>query len=155
MRQVNKATIDLIKQFEGFYPNAYHDSIDAPSIDTIGYGTIAYPNGTKVKVGDPVITEQQAEEYLMFEVNQKAKVITPMIHAILNDNQFGALVSFAYNLGEGNLQSSTLLKKINENPKDPSIQLEFDKWIYSNHLPIKGLENRRRDEWKLYSTPII
>lgn len=152
-RQVNKATIELIKHFEGFFANAYHDSIDPIQVDTIGYGTIAYPNGQKVKVGDPAITEAQAVEYLMFEVNQKAKVISPMIHATLNDNQFGALVSFAYNLGEGNLQSSTLLKKVNANPKDPSIQLEFDKWIYSNHLPVKGLETRRRAEWQLYNTP--
>jgi len=62
-------------------------------------------------------------------------------------------VSFAYNLGEGNLSESTLLKKVNTNPKDPSIQLEFDKWIYSNHLPVKGLETRRRAEWTLYNTP--
>jgi lysozyme len=154
MRQVNKATIDLIKSFEGFSAKAYHDSIDKPSIDTIGFGSITYENGTKVKVGDPAITEEIAIELLMWEVNEKAKVITPMITATLNDNQFGALVSFAYNLGEGNLQSSTLLKKVNANPKDASIQLEFDKWIYSNHLPVKGLETRRRAEYQLYIKPI-
>ena len=152
MRQVNKATIDLIKFFEGFSAKPYHDSIDPPSVNTIGYGSIQYPNGTKVQLTDKPITELQAIEYLTFEVNQKSKAIAPMIHATLTDNQFGALVSFAYNLGEGNLLQSTLLKKVNANPKDPSIQLEFDKWIYSNHLPVKGLENRRRAEWKLYST---
>jgi len=153
MRQVNQATIDLIKHFEGFSATAYHDSIDAPSIDTIGYGSTTYPNGKKVKVGDPAITEQQAIEYLTFEVNQKAVAVSHLVTSQLNDNQFGALVSFAYNLGEGNLSESTLLKKVNANPKDPSIQLEFDKWIYSNHLPVKGLETRRRAEWTLYNTP--
>jgi len=152
MRQVNTATIDLIKHFEGFFPNAYHDSIDRIGIDTIGYGSTTYPNGTKVKVGDKPITEAQAIEYLTFEVNQKAVAVSRLVTSQLTDNQFGALVSFAYNLGEGNLSSSTLLKKVNVNPKDPSIQLEFDKWIYSNHLPVKGLETRRRAEWKLYST---
>jgi len=152
MTQVNKQTIDLIKHFEGFSATAYHDSIDAPSIDTIGYGSTTYPNGTKVKVGDKPITEAQAIEYLTFEVNQKAAAVNRLVTSQLTDNQFGALVSFAYNLGEGNLASSTLLKKVNANPKDPSIQLEFDKWIYSNHLPVKGLETRRRAEWKLYNT---
>lgn len=151
-RKVNQATIDLIKHFEGFFPNAYHDSIDRIGIDTIGYGSTTYPNGTKVKVGDKPITEAQAIEYLTFEVNQKAVAVSRLVTSQLTDNQFGALVSFAYNLGEGNLSSSTLLKKVNVNPKDPSIQLEFDKWIYSNHLPVKGLETRRRAEWKLYST---
>lgn len=153
MRQVNKATIDLIKFFEGFSAKPYHDSIDPIHIDTIGFGTIAYPDDTKVKVGDPAITEVQAIEYLTFEVNKKAQAVTRLVTSQLTDNQFGALVSFAYNLGEGNLSQSTLLKKVNANPKDPSIQLEFDKWIYSNHLPVKGLENRRRAEWNLYSTP--
>jgi len=152
MRQVNTATIDLIKHFEGFFPNAYHDSIDRIGIDTIGYGSTTYPNGTKVKVGDKPITEAQAIEYLTFEVNQKAVAVSRLVTSQLTDNQFGALVSFAYNLGEGNLSSSTLLKKVNANPKDPSIQLEFDKWIYSNHLPVKGLETRRRAEWQLYNT---
>jgi len=152
MRQVNKQTIELIKHFEGFFPNAYHDSIDPTSIDTIGYGSTTYPNGTKVKVGDKTITEAQAIEYLTFEVNQKAVAVSHLVTPQLTDNQFGALVSFAYNLGEGNLSSSTLLKKVNANPKDPAIQLEFDKWIYSNHLPVKGLETRRRAEWQLYNT---
>jgi lysozyme len=151
-RKVNQATINLIKYFEGFYPKAYHDSIDPPNVDTIGYGTIVYPTGRKVKVGDPVITEQEAQGFLEWELNQKAEAVNRLVTSNVNDNQFGALVSFAYNLGEGNLASSTLLKKVNANPKDPSIQLEFDKWIYSNHLPVKGLETRRRAEWKLYST---
>ena len=152
MRQVNKQTIDLIKHFEGFSATAYHDSIDPPNIDTIGYGSTTYLNGNKVKVGDKPITEAQAIEYLTFEVNQKAAAVSRLVTSNLTDNQFGSLVSFAYNLGEGNLSSSTLLKKVNANPKDPSIQLEFDKWIYSNHLPVKGLETRRRAEWTLYNT---
>ena len=158
MNKINQSTIDLVKHFEGFYANAYHDSIDPPDIDTTGYGCIKYPpdylNGKAVKVGDPAITEAQAESFLMWELQQKATAIIHMINAKLNDNQFGALVSFAYNLGEGNLQSSTLLKKVNENPQDPAIQLEFDKWIYSNHVAIKGLEIRRRAEYQLYIKPI-
>jgi len=152
MNTVNKATIDLIKSFEGFSAKAYHDSIDPPNVDTIGYGSILYEDGRKVKVGDQDITEQRAIQLLMWEVNLKSKAVSKLITSKVNDNQFGALVSFAYNLGEGNLSSSTLLKKVNINPNDPSIQLEFDKWIYSNHLPVKGLERRRRAEWTLYNT---
>jgi lysozyme len=153
MKQVNKATIDLIKHFEGFSATAYHDKIDKDGVDTIGYGTIVYPNGIKVKIGDPQITEEEATEYLTFEVNKKALAVEQLVNSKVNDNQFGALVSFAYNLGEGNLSESTLLKKVNENPNNPAIQLELDKWIYSNHIAIKGLETRRRAEWTLYNTP--
>lgn len=148
-RTVNKDTIDLIKSFEGLSLKGYHDSIDPSNVNTIGYGTIAYPDGTKVKVGD-IITQDQAYEYLTWEVNQKASVITPMIKSILNDNQFGALVSFAYNLGEGNLKSSTLLKKVNINPNDLTIRDEFIKWNKSNGNVIAGLTRRRIAEADLY-----
>lgn len=152
--KINEDTINLIKSFEGFSDKAYHDTIDPVNVDTIGYGTVAYPNGKKVKVDDPDITQEQAVEYLMFEVNQKAKVITPMIHTSLNDNQFGALVSFAYNLGEGSLSSSTLLKKVNANPKDLTIKDEFLKWNHSCGKVVDGLTRRRLSEWELYNSAV-
>jgi len=62
------------------------------------------------------------------------------------------LISFAYNLGEGALRSSTLLKKVNANPIDVSIRDEFMKWVHSNGEVVEGLVNRRRDEANLYFT---
>jgi lysozyme len=156
MITINNKCIDLIKSFEGFSAKAYHDKIDPPGIDTIGYGTIIYPptylGGKKVKVGDPNITEAQAFQFLKWEVDLKTKFVDDLIIDTLSPNQFGALVSFAYNLGEGALKGSTLRKKVNANPNDPSIKDEFLKWDMASGQHISGLQRRRKAEADLYFT---
>ena len=66
--------------------------------------------------------------------------------------QFDALVSFAYNVGVGNFAKSTLLKKVNANPNDPTIRSEFEKWNKANGRVLKGLVTRRKEEADLYFT---
>lgn len=153
---IDNKCIDLIKSFEGFESNAYHDKIDPDGIDTIGYGTIIYPptylGGKRVQVGDPDITEAQAVEFLMWEVELKTKFVDDLIIDALNANQFGALVSFAYNLGEGALKGSTLRKKVNADPNDLSIKDEFLKWDMASGHHISGLQRRRQAEADLYFT---
>ena len=103
---VSQNAIELIAGFEGLRLNAYEDPVGIP---TIGYGTIRYPNGTKVRMGDR-ITEDEAEEFLMHEATKFARDINEIVEGIaLNQNQFDALVSFTYNVGPGALSSSTLL----------------------------------------------
>jgi lysozyme len=68
----------------------------------------------------------------------------------INQNQFDALVDFAYNCGNGNLKTSTLLKKVNANPNDPTIAVEFRKWNKGGGKVLKGLVNRREAEIELY-----
>jgi lysozyme len=144
--EVNKAGKDLIKQFEGCKLKAYK----CPAgLDTIGYGNTFYPDGTKVKPGD-VITQERANELLDIIVEDFAKKVKPLIKQNLTDNNFSALVSFAYNAGVGNLKNSTLLKKVNANPKDPSIRAEFMKWVRANDKVLNGLVKRREAEAKLY-----
>lgn len=154
---INKATIDLIKSFEGIFLKAYPDPATGGEPITIGWGTTIYPNGKKVKLGD-IITMQQAQEYLEFDINKFAESIKPIIKVKLTDNQFGALVSFAYNVGadidadtiaEG-LGDSTLLKKVNANPNDPTIANEFLKWNKANGKIMNGLTRRRKAESDLY-----
>jgi lysozyme len=65
---------------------------------------------------------------------------------------FDALVSFSYNLGLGNLDKSTLLKKVNANPSDATIRLEFMKWVNKGSSFEKGLTRRRKAEADLYFT---
>lgn len=144
---VNKACIDLIKNFEGLFLKPY---LCPANVATIGYGTIRYPNGTKVRMTDVAITEAKAMEYLMFEINQKSRAIDPMLREDLTGNQFAALISFAYNLGEGALRQSTLLKKVNANPLDAQIRNEFQKWIYADGKKLNGLLRRRNAEADLY-----
>lgn len=148
---INKATIELVKQFEGLELKAYVDPATGNEPITIGYGTTYYPDGTKVKMGD-VCTENQALEYLTSDLNKFAPKVKALITSNVNDNQFGALTSFAYNVGTGNLSSSTLRKKVNANPNDPSISAEFAKWNKANGKVMKGLTRRREAESKLYFT---
>ena len=144
--EVNKAGKDLIKRFEGCKLKAYK----CPAgLWTISWGLTFYPDGTKVKEGD-VITQQQAEDYFNAIVDDFAKKVDALIKSNVSDNNFSALVSFAYNVGMGNFQRSTLLRKVNANPKDPSIRAEFNKWVRANNVVLKGLVRRRDAEAKLY-----
>lgn len=68
----------------------------------------------------------------------------------LSQNQFDALVCFAYNVGTNALKGSTLLKKVNRNPDDALIAEEFTKWIFAAGKKIKGLLTRRNKESQLY-----
>jgi len=143
---VNKEGIDLIKSFEGCVLNAYLDSVKVP---TIGWGATFYQNGSKVKIGQ-TITSKQADDLFMYHLDLFTNKVKSLIKTNLNDNQFSAVVSFAFNLGLGNLQSSTLLKKLNINPNDISIKQEFLKWNKAGGKVLKGLTRRRTAEANLY-----
>ena len=144
--EVNKAGRDLIKQFEGCKLKAYK----CPAgLWTISWGLTFYPDGRKVKEGD-VITQQQAEEYFDAVVDNFAKQVDVLVKSNVTANNFSAIVSFAYNVGIGNLKKSTLLKKVNANPKDATIPAEFRKWVRANNVVLKGLVKRRDAEAKLY-----
>lgn len=144
---VNQKCIDIIKSFEGLFLKPY---LCPANVATIGYGTIRYPNGTRVRITDVAITEAKAMEYLMFEIDQKSRAIDPMLREDLTANQFAALISFAYNLGEGALRKSTLLKVVNATPLSPQIRTEFQKWIYADGKKLNGLLRRRNAEADLY-----
>ena len=146
--KVNKATIDLIKNFEGLRLESYYCSA---KVLTIGYGNTFYEDGTKVKLGDK-ITKKRAEELLDFMVLQFANQVKPLIKVPLSENRFGALVSFSYNVGVSALSKSTLLKKVNTNQNDPSIKMEFLRWNKANGKILAGLTKRREAEAKLYFT---
>ena len=144
--EVNKAGKDLIKRFEGCKLKAYK----CPAgLWTISWGLTFYPDGTRVKEGD-VITQQQAEDYFNAIVDDFAKKVDALIKSNVSENNFSALVSFAYNVGMGNFQRSTLLRKVNANPKDPTIAAEFNKWVRANDRVLQGLVKRRKAEAKLY-----
>ena len=138
--------INLIKKYEGIRHKAY---LCPANIPTIGYGTTIYPNGQKVKLGD-LCTSEQATEYLTHDLRQTEQQIGLVVKSALSQNQFDALVSFTYNLGIGNLTKSTLLKKINLTPYDPSIMDEFLKWNKAGGRVLQGLTNRRKEESQLY-----
>lgn len=144
--KINSKGIELIKSFEGLKLVAY---VCPANVPTIGYGTIRYPNGNKVKIGD-TCTLEQAESYLRNDLIQFESSVDALCVDSLNANQFSALVSFCYNLGAGNLKSSTLLKKVNRNPNDKTIAQEFKKWNKDGGVVLNGLIKRREAESNLY-----
>ena len=139
--------IELIKSFEGFSAKPYK----CPAlIPTIGYGATFYPSGKKVTMTDKLITESEGVDLLKSMLVSFEKYVDSYCIDSINQNQFDALVSFAYNLGPANLKSSTLLKKVNLNPNDPTIADEFKKWNKAGGKVLKGLTRRREAEIKLY-----
>jgi len=107
-------------------------------------------NGKKVTLQDPKITQQQAEELLKNSLSTYEKAVDSFCRDDISQSQFDALVSFCYNLGAGNLQKSTLIKKVNVNPNDVTIADEFMKWNKANGTVLKGLTRRRQAEANLY-----
>lgn len=147
MNIINEKGKTLIKTYEGLKLKAYKCSAGVP---TIGYGATFYENGTKVKMTD-VITKERAEQLFDYHSKLFADKVAKVV-PVLTDNQFSALVSFAYNVGIGALKSSTLLKKVKANPLDLSIESEFMKWNKAGGKVIKGLTTRRNAEWELYNS---
>lgn len=133
--------IDLIKRFEGFSPVAY---LCPAGVWTIGYGHTA-----GVHEGDS-IDGDTAEDYLREDLTSAEGAVEKYVKVPLKQWQFDALVSFTFNLGAGNLYSSTLLKKVNRNPDDPSIRQEFEKWVYAGGRVLQGLVERRKAEADMY-----
>ena len=151
--KASQKCVDLVKSFEGLFLNAY---ICPAGVKTIGYGSIMWPDGTKIQMGQKV-TPEAAEKLLMWELDKKGVVINAWLDnskTTLTQNQFDAILSFAYNLGLGNLNSSTLLKKLKINPNDQSIRDEFMKWtkarVDGKLTELKGLVRRRKAEADLY-----
>lgn len=132
--------IDFLKQHEGFRSAPY---LDTEGVPTIGYGTVYYPNGTKVTMSDPHVDEPTAAQYLLDTVNHMALMVERVVAEPLTQGQLDALTEFSYNLGLGALGSSTLLKMIHTNIKDPTISEQFGRWVNGTHGVIQALVERR------------
>lgn len=159
---VSPEGIELIKHFEsclkpigGGKFEAYPDPAHGWGVPTIGWGTIQYENGKKVQKGD-VIDQARADELLKWEVGEKVDAVRKLVKVPLTDDQFSALVSFAYNVGLGNLGSSTLIKKLNAGDHAGAAD-EFRKWTRANGQILRGLVRRRESERNLFlgRTPFI
>jgi lysozyme len=144
--KLNKAGADLIKEFEGCKLKAYQCSAKKW---TIGYGNTFYEDGSPVLPGH-VITQDKAEQLFELIASDFAGKVAKLVPTHINPNQFGALVSFAYNCGVVNLQKSTLLKKVNANHNDQTIKAEFLKWNKAGGKVLAGLTRRREAESNLY-----
>lgn len=138
--------IGLIKKYEGCKLTAY---LCPAGVPTIGCGHTG-KDVTRADVGKKTITEVEAEALLIADLPKYESGVLRNVKSAVNQNQFDALVSFVYNIGEGNFKSSTLLKKVNKNPNDETIRNEFSKWVNAGGKKLAGLVKRRADEAELY-----
>ncbi len=141
--KINDAGLNLIKQSEGLELEAY---VCPAGVLTIGYGT------TKDVYAGQRITQAEAEAFLRRDVERFEQAVRELVKVPLTSNQFSALVSFVYNVGEGAFADSTLLKKLNERDYQGAAE-QFLRWVKGDggeSLP--GLVTRREAERKLFLT---
>ena len=128
--------IKKITEFEGFSNTAYR----CPAGKwTCGIGHTSGVTATTT------CTRKEAEQWLKEDL-APVEAYVNTIEQVRTQGQFDALVDFAYNLGLGNLKSSTLLRKIKEGAPVAEIQAEFRRWVYAKGKKLKGLVRRR--EWE-------
>lgn len=137
--------LNIIKEFEGLRLNSYDDGI---GVFTVGYGTIRYPNGNRVKRGDE-ITLEQAEQYLRHDLSNFEDTVNSLVKVPLTQNQFDALTSLVYNIGSGAFSKSTLLKKLNAKDYKGAAD-QFLVWNKAGGKTLQGLVNRRAKERQLF-----
>lgn len=137
--------VDLICGFEGKRLTAYDDGV---GVWTIGFGTTVYPNGIKVMKGD-TCTEAQAKTYMAHDLKKFEATVNKAVTVQLNQNQFDALVSLAYNIGTNAFSKSTLVKKLNANDIRGAAD-QFDVWVNAGGKRMQGLVNRRTVEKALF-----
>ena len=136
--------IEFIKSFEGCVLKAYPDAV---GIWTIGYG-----HTNRVTSG-MTITAAQAESYLKSDLSKTENFVNSCVTIELSQNMFDALISFAFNVGNGALKRSTLLRKLNQGDTNGAAK-EFDRWIYAGKKILPGLVKRRSAEKELFLTKI-
>jgi lysozyme len=148
--KISQNCLNVIMKWEGFFLDAYLDPVDIP---TIGYGTIRYPNGVKVRLGDK-ITKAEAEAFLKLECDEIVESLETILTGVsLNQNQFDAVVSLCYNIGVGGFSGSTVLRKLKASDFAGASEA-FDLWnkgtVKGVLTVLPGLVNRRKDERLLF-----
>jgi len=135
---------ELCKQFEGFRAKPY---LCPAGIPTIGYGSTYYADGRKVTLQDEPIEEPQAEALLMHELETTylPGVLRNCPGLAVDERKLNAIVDFAYNLGVGRLQTSTLKRKINAQDWEGA-QEQLMLWVRGGGKVLPGLVRRRAAE---------
>lgn len=140
-RHINQAGLEDIKRWEGLRLVAYQDSA---GVWTIGYGHTAAAGAPAPKAGMR-ISAAEAEEILRRDLARFEAAVERLVKVPLSDNQFAALVSFAFNVGEGAMAKSTLLRRLNAGDYE-AVPAELMKWTRAGGRVVQGLANRRAAE---------
>ena len=108
--------------------------LDTRGVPTISLGVTYYPNGRKVTMQDKPLTIEEAERLGKVIADRFAAEVTTLIKSKVNQNQFNALVSIAYNIGINGFKTSSFLKLVNKNPNDPKIKDAIMLWTKNKEL---------------------
>jgi len=135
--------IALIKSAEGLRLRAYPDPGTGGLPWTIGYGS------TSGVTRNMVITEAQAEQMLAEDLVRFERIVERAVRLPVNQGQFDALVSFTYNVGEGNFTASTLLRKLNAGDTAGAAE-QFSRWVHAGGKVLPGLVKRRAAERAMF-----
>jgi lysozyme len=146
---VNELGLALIQKFEGFRARAYRDAV---GVWTIGFGHTSMAGAPQVKEG-LVVDRNRAAVILAKDVAMFAEGVASAITTELNDNQFSALVSFAYNVGLGNFKKSSVRTAVNANDF-AAVPRRLALWTKAGGRVLPGLVKRRAAEAELFATPM-
>jgi lysozyme len=145
IKTVSPEGIEFLIAEEGLILKPYKDSVGIP---TIGIGCTYYEDGRRVKMTDPPITKERAIRLFRNVLKLYEMAVWSVTRDDINQNQFNALVSLCYNIGANGFKGSTVVKRVNKNPKDPEIKSAFLMWKNAGGKPI--LLGRRKREAALY-----
>ncbi|MEL4885699.1 lysozyme [Pectobacterium betavasculorum] len=143
--QISSNGINLIKQFEGCELTAYQDAV---GVWTIGYGWTQAVDGKSIRRG-MTIDSATADRLLKTGVVQYEQAVNQLVKVAISQNQFDALVSFAYNVGTRSLSTSTLLRKLNAGDISGAAD-EFLRWNKAGGKELAGLARRRVAEREMF-----
>ncbi|MDX2027717.1 MAG: lysozyme [Alphaproteobacteria bacterium] len=145
VRRMNAAGVELIKIYEGLHLTPY---LCPGKIWTIGYGH------TRTVRSGMVITPEQADQFLNDDLRLVERAVQRLVQVPLNDNQFAALVSFAFNVGIANFERSTLLTLLNRGWYE-QVPAQLMRWNRASGEVLGGLSRRRAAEGRLWSMPVL
>jgi lysozyme len=139
--------LTVLKHLEGFRAKPY---LDGAGVATIGYGSTYYKDGKRVHLTDAPISEYEASCLMEDVLVHFERSVDSYTRDDIKQNEFDALVCFAYNCGTHALNKSTLLKFINDYKPEGDIRNQFMRWTKINGIVSVGLRNRRIAEINLY-----
>lgn len=142
--KLNSKGYKALHEREGLRLKPY---LDTKGVPTIAMGNTYYADGIKVTMRDKPLTIEQAGNLATITADKFAFQVNALLKSKVNQNQFNALVSLAYNIGITGFRNSTVLRKVNIDPNDPSIKEAFMMWTKD-----KELIGRRESEVKQYFT---
>lgn len=145
IKSMSAAGVNFLVKEEGLILHPYLDSVNIP---TIGVGSTYWEDGRRVRMTDRPITKERAIELFRHTLKHYEAAVWSSTRDDINQNMFDALVSLCYNIGVNAFKNSTVVKRVNKNPLDPSIREAFMMWRNAGGKPI--LLNRRKREAALY-----